>query len=160
MCSILSQLLAAGMLLVSCYTDVKYRKVFNKITFPCMVLGLMLAGFPTTIESYARIGWLFVFFILGSTGLMGMGDLKLSMAILCLRGIEETFQMLITGIFLNLLFCFITDPRTTIAAIKSVLDMFLFRTKLIRYSKKDYPFAVSLTIGYFVTIVIRRCFLL
>ena len=67
--------------------DAKYRRVPNYITFPAMVIGLLLAGFPFTKESYIRLFALLIIFLLGQNRLMGMGDLKMIMAVAALRGI-------------------------------------------------------------------------
>ena len=68
-------LFTVGLLIFSAITDLKYRKVYNFITFPSMLLGLILAGFPFAGESYYRLLWMVVLLIIGTFRVMGMGDL-------------------------------------------------------------------------------------
>ena len=95
-------LFTGGILIFSAITDLKYRKVYNFITFPSMLLGLILAGFPFAGESYYRLLWMVVLLIIGTFRVMGMGDLKLCMAIVALRGAEEAAGMVLVGIKLQL----------------------------------------------------------
>lgn len=59
-------LFTGGILIFSAITDLKYRKVYNFITFPSMLLGLILAGFPFAGESYYRLLWMVVLLIIGT----------------------------------------------------------------------------------------------
>ena len=68
-------------LIVSSFTDVKYRKVYNFVTFPTVILGLgfnfLNLGLPGLKDSLAGFAagflFLFIFYLLGG---IGAGDVK------------------------------------------------------------------------------------
>ncbi len=92
------------MLLISCITDITRRKIYNVITFPSILLGLILntifGGLGGLLWSF--IGFItafiifFIFFIM--KGVKG-GDLKLMAAVGALTG----FPFIIWAIFYTLL---------------------------------------------------------
>jgi len=82
-----------GMLLAAVYTDIRFGKIFNKLTLPCIGLGLLL--------NFLKGGWADLGFSLQGIGLalvvtaalivlmgggFGGGDIKLLAAIGALRG--------------------------------------------------------------------------
>ena len=82
-----SQLLLATIISFICFiTDIKYAKIFNKVTFPAMLLGLITAyslfgviGIKNSL--YGLITGIIIYFPLALFGLVGMGDVKLLGAI-------------------------------------------------------------------------------
>jgi prepilin peptidase CpaA len=86
--------LAAG-LTYSVYTDVRWGKIFNKITFPLILAGFFLntlfrgwAGGLTSLEGFgAAIGLVLLLTLVAGPGLGG-GDIKLIAAIGALCGPE------------------------------------------------------------------------
>lgn len=155
MLEILTQSLTMITLICAAYSDVKSRRIPNNLTFPVMGIGLLLAGFPFRAEAYIRIaGWL-VLYMVGRARLMGMGDLKLCMAVLCMRGIHDTWVMFVSGLLIMTCYCFITDRENTIYAFKNVYNMIFYHGKLVIQSTKKYPFAVFLALGYLCTFLIR-----
>lgn len=151
----LTQSLTMITLICAAYSDVKSRRIPNNLTFSVMGIGLLLAGFPFRAEAYIRIaGWL-VLYMVGRARLMGMGDLKLCMAILCMRGIHDTWVMFVSGLLIMTCYCFITDRENTIYAFKNVYNMIFYHGKLVIQSTKQYPFAVFLALGYLCTFLIR-----
>lgn len=153
----LSFIITIIILAISAYTDLKYRKVLNVITFPSMALGLFLCKFPFTCESISRIVWMLIFFALGYFRMMGLGDLKLIMAVTALRGIEESSGMLLAGILLLFVYCFFTDRKNTVLMLKDTCSTIFYHTPVIKRSDKEYPLAAFLAVGYAVTFLIRRC---
>ncbi len=150
-----TEIFTIATLIYAAYSDVKERKIPNKLTFPIMGIGLLLSGFPFRTEAYIRIaGWL-VLYMVGRVRLMGMGDLKLCMAVLCMRGIHDTWVMFVSGLLLITCYCFITDRQNTIYAFKNAYNIFFNHGKLVVQSTKRYPFAVFLAIGYLCTFFIR-----
>lgn len=151
-------LFTGGILIFSTITDLKYRKVYNFITFPSMLLGLILAGFPFAGESYYRLLWMVVLLIIGTFRVMGMGDLKLCMAIVALRGAEEAAGMVLVGILLLLTFSFITNKAATLRMLKDTYYTLFYKTGIIHRKRIEYPFAFFLALGYFLYMLIRWCF--
>jgi prepilin peptidase CpaA len=86
--------LAAG-LVAAVYTDVRWGKIFNKITFPLILAGLLLntlfRGFPGLLESLggfgAAIGLALLLTLVAGPGLGG-GDIKLMAGIGALCGAQ------------------------------------------------------------------------
>lgn len=142
-------------LLISAITDYTSYRVYNIITFPSMLAGLLLCRFPFSASSCIRLAWMVVFFLIGQLHLMGMGDLKLCMAVIALRGIEEAAWMLLSGAILLFLYCFITDRSNTVLMLKDTCNTLFYHTPVIKRTDKKYPFAVFLALGYILTITIR-----
>lgn len=103
--------LAAG-LTYSVYTDVRCGKIFNKITFPLMLTGLLLnttfgglAGSLISLEGFAAaIGLALLLTLVAGPGLGG-GDIKLIAAIGALCGPEFVlWTCLFTGLTGSVIF--------------------------------------------------------
>lgn len=144
------------LLLLASINDILYYKVPNKITFPAMIIGLLLCGFPFTVKSYYRLTWLFIFFFIGMFRIMGMGDLKLCMAVLCLRGPMETAIMMFVGSVLLFIYCLLSDKEETLDFLKSLLNNFLYHTGVLKLSNNVYPFALFLALGYSMNIFLLQ----
>ena len=140
---------------ISAKTDYTSYKVYNIITFPSMLAGLILCRFPFSANSFIRLAWMVIFFLIGQLHLMGMGDLKLCMAVIALRGIEEAAWMLLSGAILLFVYCFITDRQNTVLMLKDTYNTLFYHTPVIKRTDKKYPFAVFLAIGYILIITIR-----
>lgn len=82
MLNILMDLILAAVLVVSFYSDIRHRRIYNKVVFPGMMAGLLLnllvsgpAGLLFSLQGLLLgIGLLFLPFALGG---MGAGDVKL-----------------------------------------------------------------------------------
>lgn len=91
------------LLVISSYTDWKYRKIYNKVTLPAILIGLGLAAmtnFPAGLQSAALacvLGFSF-FYLLFMLGMMGGGDVKLVAAIGALTGYPFIVDALFFGI--------------------------------------------------------------
>ena len=98
-----SSVVLFAMLLISSYTDWKYRRIYNKVTLPCLALGLGLAAitnFPAGLQSAALaclLGFA-LFLLLFMFGMMGGGDVKLVAAIGALTGYPFIWDALFFGI--------------------------------------------------------------
>ena len=97
----------AMLLVIAVYTDLRYGKIYNKLTFPCMAVGLAFGfannGFQGLLQSLAGIGVVLGLYLLSfSKGIAG-GDIKLMMAVGSLVGLKLTvwamlFSAVIGGI--------------------------------------------------------------
>ncbi|MEZ4458747.1 MAG: A24 family peptidase [bacterium] len=101
----------SGLLLYSAWTDWKVRKVYNKVTYPAMVVGLALhlivQGLPGLGDG--AIGFVLAFVIglvMMPFGWIGGGDVKLLMAVGAALGVqalgEITFYSVWIGAILGL----------------------------------------------------------
>jgi prepilin peptidase CpaA len=85
--------LAGVALLVATYTDLRDGKIYNKLTFPCMIIGFLLntlfSGFAGSWQSISGVG-VAVLIALGLAlclgPALGGGDVKLIAVIGALRG--------------------------------------------------------------------------
>jgi len=101
----ISDLFLILLLVISAYTDLRKRKILNFITFPAIVIGLILnlifGGWDGLLNGC--LGFLIgftVFFLLYVFGGMGGGDVKLMGAIGAIKG----FPFIIDAMFLSI-FC-------------------------------------------------------
>ena len=65
------------MLIVLSYTDCKTQRIPNTVTFPCMLIGLTMRGFPSLIT----ILFVVMLFLFGAVNILPMGDVKMYMAV-------------------------------------------------------------------------------
>lgn len=79
------------MLGVAVYTDIRFGKIYNKLTLPCMALGILLSavsngwmGFLSSIGGILII--LIPFLLFAPAAGIGGGDVKLMMAVGALLG--------------------------------------------------------------------------
>src|SRR5687767_4094608 len=114
-------------LLYAVFTDLRVRRISNKLTYPIMLLGLLgnlaLSGWPGV--QHASLGWLaglgimLIPFLLGA---MGAGDVKLVAAIGAVKGPEfvliATLYACVAGGLLAIYFL-IKERRVTNADGKS-----------------------------------------
>ncbi len=96
-------------LLVSAYTDLRYRKVFNWLTFPAMAIALLgslvIGGWLGGVS--AALGLLTAFaisFPLFALHALGAGDVKLLMVLGVCFGSVEIIQIFIDSILVGAVF--------------------------------------------------------
>ncbi|MFD1363094.1 prepilin peptidase [Lentibacillus salinarum] len=67
------------MVIVTTYTDFKYRKIYNKFLLPCIILSLLLHTIHGTLtDSLIAMAFAFAFFFLAYIfGMTSPGDVKL-----------------------------------------------------------------------------------
>lgn len=87
--------IAATALVVATYTDLRDGKIYNKLTFPCIIIGFLLntlfSGFAGSWQAISGVGAAFLIaialtFTLGPA--LGGGDIKLLAVMGALRGPE------------------------------------------------------------------------
>ena len=146
--SSITLILAMTMLTVCAYTDMRDRKVLNIITFPMMAIGLILSSFVSLELLFLRFLCLLLFFLFGMMRIMGMGDLKLLMALTALRGIYETTYTMFFAALLLIIYCAMERPKETALVMKDTAMFLAVRRKIKTRSETRYPFAVFIAIAY------------
>lgn len=115
-------------LIISSFTDIAYRKVFNFTTFPAVILGLgfnfFYFGIPGLKDSLAGFAagfiFLFIFYLLGG---IGAGDVKFMAAAGAIKG----FNFVIAGGFYGV----IIGGMTAIFVLLAKKNLFATVKKLI-----------------------------
>lgn len=153
-------------LIYSCYTDVKSRLIKNFITFPMMLIGIILniinLGFTQGIKtSLIGMGLVFVICILFSmVGGFGFGDTKLLMGIGSMFGGWFSIDVLVFS-FLIMIFYFlifkIRDAKKLFNNIKIMSISALYTQKLPTLDEKETawkaPYACFISIGFLVSLI-------
>lgn len=131
----------AGIVSALCaFTDFKYRKILNKVTFPTILLGIiywaLVEGFKGVMFSGTGLlvggALLIIPFYLGG---IGAGDVKMLAMIGALTGPVFVFQAFIWGAILGAVFA-------------------LFYIYRLGGSRKDYmPYGIPIAIGVIIQIL-------
>jgi prepilin peptidase CpaA len=114
-------------LVFSAFSDIFYKKIFNFITFPAIVLGLTLNLLFNSwkglgLSVLGLFGGLIIFAFVYITGGMGAGDLKLMGAIGALKGTPFLLLAALYSILIGGLFAFLVMARhkTLVASLKRI----------------------------------------
>jgi prepilin peptidase CpaA len=114
------ELIANGVSLVvaiiSAYTDARYRKIFNKVTYPGFIVGILyhtlvslylqkgIAGFLFSLYGFLLgFGFFFIFYWISQGKKMGAGDVKLYAAVGACIGLHSTMYSLVVTAVVGLL---------------------------------------------------------
>lgn len=146
--SILAALLILG---VSAYYDSNTMKIPNQVTFPAILAGLVYSLiFFHTGSFFSRLAAIAVLFFFGMLDLMGMGDLKLCMAVTAWAGWKHTLFMVLFASLFMLLYCAMEDRAKTWKEIKATILKLVYRIPVNGRNGKCYPFSVFLLLGFLV----------
>jgi prepilin peptidase CpaA len=140
--------------LISGYTDLRYRKIFNLVTLPAMGLGLILQvvffGFSGLLS--ALLGFLigFVFFFLFYIfGGMGAGDVKLMGALGILFGKSDILYVIVfTGLFGLGVVVILFFPYLYLALKTRNPGVFL------AFRKHYMPYGIAISLGALLTLAL------
>ncbi len=138
------------------YTDIRCRKVKNILTLPMILAGGFLCILSPEKDLVECIISIAAFSVLGTLHLMGMGDLKLLMAIASLNGMEFTLLTLFAGIAFMLAWCILSDLTAVRCALNNVRNFFLYKTPIPTEGKTKYPFALFLSAGAIAVFLMER----
>lgn len=145
---ILTLAVATIAMAVAATTDYRTRKVPNALTFPCMAAGLAMTAAWSPKEAGIRALWALGVAFTSVFGMMGMGDVKLIMAVVALRGASEAIWCVFFGAAAMIAYCFATDRGNMTATLKDTFAFVTVGTPLPRRSDVAYPFATFMAVGY------------
>jgi Flp pilus assembly protein protease CpaA len=150
----------------SCFTDVKYRKIKNYITFPLMIIGIILNIVQQPIVdgllfALQGIGIMFLVCILMSiVGGFGFGDTKLLMGVASVTGWWFAFDVLLYALLVMVAYFIIFKFKMLKQAIKnlffianSILLVHKIPTLEQSTSAWTVPYACFISVGYFMTLL-------
>lgn len=153
-------------LLIAAITDLRERKVYNKLTYPAILIGLVLhtvvLGLDGLISGLIATGLTLLvgLFLIATPALKG-GDIKLLMAVGAFAGgqalLEVSFYSVFAGFFLGI-FMSIKNGYLRVMLgrlwrlIKGYVLMLLYRTKNLEPKlepdeRSKIPFAVAIFVG-------------
>lgn len=155
--------------IAACYTDIKYRKIYNSTTFPFIILGIFystysagFSGFGNSISAvlvaFLLFGWMFYFRQIGA------GDVKLLMAFGSWGGIAFTIHTALLSIFVGALFgLIILIKQKKIFLFLRKMQIFIYglifkeiSSGLPEIDKKlTFPFGVAISIAAFIEFVFQ-----
>ncbi|MEW6558222.1 MAG: A24 family peptidase [Elusimicrobiota bacterium] len=154
---------------ISIYTDIKYRKIYNFITFPAVILGLgfnfFYSGLPGLKDSLAGFAagflFLFIFYLLGG---IGAGDVKFMAAVGSLKGFEFVvrggfYGAILGGIVAIIVLFFRKNFLGTLKKLfYALISLVTFRTpESLKFDESQsvyLPYTVFLALGMFLRWII------
>lgn len=153
----LAAVLAAG---VGAYTDLKYHKIYNKLTMPVILAGLvcnlLLGGLRGLAGSLLGILTGALFAVLWLMGMLKAGDIKLYMAVGALAGwrfcgCTMIFSVLIGGAAAAFLMAIRKTGRLSFNRLKEYLRQLLYIKQFYTYQPEEqsayFSFGCCIFIG-------------
>ncbi|MDQ0256987.1 prepilin peptidase CpaA [Evansella vedderi] len=160
-------LLLITVLIICIVTDLKSRKIYNKVIFPALLLALLLntvefglAGLGSSVVGFfVGLGILIIPYLMGG---MGAGDVKLLALVGAIKGVSF---VLITAVYMAIIgggigLCILLFRKGFLYRIRTFLfSLITLRLKTgIKPSlgldnntlKKTYPYAVAIAGGAFM----------
>jgi len=167
-----ADILLLTVLLLCLYTDIKFKKIYNAVTFPAIfaavILNLYLYGLKGGAESIkgllAGMALLFIPFVMGG---MGAGDVKLLGVVGAFKGPEFVWiaflAMAITGGVISLaLMLRSKNFALRLRAVFYTLLSLIFRTPRVQMletidsgSALTFPYGVAIVAGAVIAYLLR-----
>lgn len=129
---------------ISAITDIIKGKIYNCISVSGIIVGVVTCS--SFKELHATIIALLLIFLFGMLRLMGMGDIKLWMAIASLVGLQTSCIFVALGGLLLIIYTLCSDFRNSLEILEISIKSLLYNRKLIPFEQKGYPFAPFLFI--------------
>ena len=143
----ISSVLAAVTCLAAAITDIQKRKIPNIISFPAIIAGLVLTGiYGNSLRIITTIICIIIFFFIGMLNIIGLGDIKLLMALTAIGGYSMALYSFAIAIFSLFVYAMITDPISIYFYIEKLKQRLRLRRFPVDKNKK-YPFAPFLLLG-------------
>lgn len=140
--------IAAVICLAAAIFDYKNSKIPNKFTFPIIILSFIFSiiFYPlnTTIFSVLVVVLLFFY---GMTGWIGLGDLKLIMALTFIGTWKMGLCSFIFSSIYLMVFGLVTNPYETGFYMKKMLNRFKFKKEPLYKKSTKYKFAPFILFG-------------
>jgi prepilin peptidase CpaA len=159
--SVLTDVCALALLVLSAYWDIRYRKIPNWATLPAIVLGLGINGlhYGWGGMKASGIGFLVgfaAFLVLFVLGWMGGGDVKLMAAVGALKGYpfvtSALFYSLLVGVVIGLAMVIwnrrtVRTFRNLFYVVGSRISRLIPRQNIIPQETQKMPFGLAIVLG-------------
>ena len=164
----LSHLVLLVLIVISSYTDLKFRKIYNRHTIPSLLVGMFLAtlvNFPGGLWNaiLASLVAFTVFFVMFALGIMGGGDVKLVAAVGALIGYPCILDALFWGIMCGGVYAILSllKRKALVSTLKQIFifiwNLFIWRIVTppnLKESKK-IPYGLCIASGTIIALVMK-----
>ena len=146
------------LLVLASITDIKYKKIPNVITLTGICVGVIFQIISSVIlHSYGAliinlISIIALFFI-GMTGILGLGDIKLLIALTALNGVISTIMTAGFGSLYVILISLITRKKEAAGELKMGIQTLLLKLPIYR-NGRSVPFAPYMLAGYISAMIL------
>lgn len=154
-------------LLICIYTDIKSRKIYNKVLYPALLVTfvshLIMNGWVAVLYSVVGLcvglAILFIPYLMGG---MGAGDVKLLALIGAIKGSAFVFQtsiyMALIGAVMALFIILFRKGRFRSVMLFLYSRMHKVKMPLFLDKRKVYPYGVAIAFGAFVSLILNGKF--
>jgi prepilin peptidase CpaA len=135
--------LAVALAVTAAFTDVRYRRIPNRLTYPLMVIGLLAqtafhgwGGLVSALEGSLLFGGIFLVFYLIRA--MGAGDVKLAAALGCIVGPSASLQVMFATAMAGgvLAVLYIVASRRIVETVRNTFSVVGFH---VRHGLQPHP---------------------
>ncbi|MCR5479039.1 MAG: A24 family peptidase [Ruminococcus sp.] len=154
MLSLTRTIVAAIVLIIAAIFDIKKQRIPNSLTFPAFFVGLILMCITENFQTILiNIICVLAIFLFGATGILGLGDIKLLMALTVLYGWSSTLLSFALASVILLIFTSFVNPVETWIYITKFFRR--IRREKVPFNKKatKYVFAPFLLFGAVITYI-------
>ena len=141
---IVVSLISAAALAVAAVWDVRHRTVPNWITFPLILCGLFYTCLSDPYTIPCKLLFALCLFLFGTTGLIGLGDIKLVIGL----GIIWVPELALCSAAAASLFIFLIHFVRRRISLRTCVTAILFPLKQEKTTGNSVPFAPYLLFAY------------
>lgn len=139
-------------LVIAAIWDYLYRKIPNWL----ICIGLIIGWISSSYSIFERVLSLFILFIIGMFGLMGLGDIKLWMVMAMFLGFIKSCYVIGLAALLLILHQFIKNWKNTMNILTISLKDFWLTKKIRIFDQISYAFLPYILISFVILQVINR----
>ena len=139
-------------LVIAAIWDYLYQKIPNWL----ICIGLIIGWISSPYSIFERVLSLFILFIIGMFGLMGLGDIKLWMVMAMFLGFIKSCNVIGLAALLLILHQFIKNWKNTMNILTISLKDFWLTKKIRIFDQISYAFSPYIFISFVILQVINR----
>lgn len=147
------------LLILASVTDIKYKKIPNIITLSGICIGIIFNVVSAVIlRTYGQMIINFIvmilLFFIGMTGILGLGDIKLLIALTALNGALPAIMTAGFGSLYVIIISLITGTKEAKGELKMGIQTILLRLPVYKYGR-SVPFAPYMLAGYISAMILN-----